>query len=79
MLHFRILKTKGDSRAVQVYRYQDGQRVIVKHIGSGRDDQQLENLVEVARHYIADFTRQTHLFEDHKPKDEDHAIGQFDV
>ena len=42
MLHSRVVKTKGKYRFVQVYRYENGKRVIVKHIGSGTTDEELD-------------------------------------
>lgn len=57
MLHIRIVKTKGISRAVQVYRYQNSKRVIIKHIGSGTSDEQINSLVEMERLFISDYTK----------------------
>jgi len=78
MLHIRVVKTKGNSRSVQVYRYQNSKRVIVKHIGSGTTDEEITALEEMARVFIADFTRQLYLFEDAKPNDEAVLISQCD-
>jgi hypothetical protein len=41
MLHFRVVKIKGKYRFVQVFRYENGKRVILKHIGSGITDEEL--------------------------------------
>lgn len=76
MLHFRVVKTKGNSRSVQVYRYQNSKRVIIKHIGSGTTDEEIIALEEMARVFIADFTKQLYLFEEAKPKDEAVLISQ---
>lgn len=76
MLHFRVVKTKGISRSVQVYRYQNSKRVIIKHIGSGTTDEEIIALEEMARVFIADFTKQLYLFEEAKPKDEAVLISQ---
>lgn len=62
MLYLRVVNTKGDSRAVQVIRYKNRKRIIVKHIGSGNTDEQIVSLSEVARSYIKDATYQTTLF-----------------
>jgi hypothetical protein len=70
MLHIRVVKTKGKSRSVQVYCYRNSKRVIIKHIGSGTTDEQIVSLVEMARVFIADYTKQVYLFEETKPKDE---------
>jgi len=70
MLHIRVVKTKGESRSVQVYCYRKSKRVIIKHIGSGTTDEQIISLEEIARVFIADYTKQVYLFEETKPKDE---------
>lgn len=70
MLHIRIVKTKGKSRSVQVYRYQNSKRIIVKHIGSGTTDEEIFVLEEMARVLIADYTKQSYLFEEAEPKEE---------
>ena len=76
MLHIRVVKTKGNSRSVQVYRYQDTKRVIIKHIGSGTSDEQINALEEMARLFIADLTKQSYLFEESEPKQEAVLISQ---
>jgi transposase len=76
MLHFRVVKTKGNSRSVQVYRYRDTKRVIIKHIGSGTTDEQIKALEEMARVFIADLTQQSYLFEEDKPKQEAVLVSQ---
>lgn len=78
MLHFRVVKTKGKSRSVQVYRYENGKRKIVKHIGSGTNDQEIESLQEIARVYIDDTTKQRYLFEEIKPREDNISLSQFD-
>lgn len=76
MLHIRVVKTKGKSRSVQVYRYKDSKRVIIKHIGSGTTDEEINALKEMARVFIADYTKQSYLFEEAKPKEEAVLISQ---
>jgi hypothetical protein len=76
MLHSRVVKTKGKYRFVQVYRYENGKRVIVKHIGSGTTDEELDSLVEMAKVYISDISKQFYLFEDEKPKSDAVLISQ---
>ena len=76
MLHIRIVKTKGKSRAVQVYRYQNSKRVIIKHIGSGTTDAEINSLMEMARLFISDYTKQSYLFEEAKPNEEAVLISQ---
>ena len=77
MLHVRVIKTKGDSKSVQVYRYQKGKRVIVKHIGSGSTEQQITVLLEMAKVFIADHTKQTYLFEQQQSNKQDVLLSQY--
>jgi len=76
MLHIRVVKTKGKSRSVQVYRYQNSKRIIVKHIGSGTTDEEIFVLEEMARVLIADYTKQSYLFEEAEPKEEAVLVSQ---
>lgn len=76
MLHVRVVKTKGKSRSVQVYRYRKGKRVIIKHIGSGTTDAQIVALEEMARVFIADFSKQLSLFEDMQPQEDAVLVSQ---
>ena len=76
MLHVRTVKTKGNSRSVQVSRYQSSKRIIIKHIGSGTSEEQITVLQEMARVFIADYTRQLYLFEESKPNQESVLVNQ---
>lgn len=78
MLHIRTVKTKDKYRFVQVYRYENGKRVIIKHIGSGKSDDEIASLIEMAKLFILDFTRQTYLFEDLKPQEDAVLLSQCD-
>ena len=78
MLHIRVVKTKGSSRSVQVYRYRNSKRVIIKHIGSGTTDEEINGLQEKARVFVADYTKQLSLFEEAKPKEEAVLVNQYD-
>lgn len=70
MLHCRVIKTKGNSRSVQVFYYRNGRRVIVKHIGSGTTDDEIASLEQMARVFIVDYTKQSFLFEEDKPQED---------
>jgi transposase len=76
MLHIRIVKTKGNSRSVQVYRYQNSRRVIIKHIGSGTTEEEISALEEMARVYIADYTKQSSLFKETNPNEQAVLLSQ---
>jgi hypothetical protein len=62
MLYVRVVKTKGGSHSVQVIRYENSKRVIVKHIGTGSADEEINALSEIARSYIEDISQQLSLF-----------------
>jgi hypothetical protein len=70
MLHFRVIKTKGNSRSVQVYYYRNSKRVIIKHIGSGTTDDEIASLEQMARVFMADYAKQSFLFEEDKPRED---------
>lgn len=76
MLHIRVIKTKGKSRSVQVYHYRNSKRVIIRHIGSGTTDEQIISLEEMARVFIADYTKQSYLFQEAKPNEEAVLVSQ---
>ena len=78
MLHIRTVRTKGNSRSIQVYYYRKGKRVIVKHIGSGTTDAEIVALNEMAKLFIADRTRQTYLFENPAPNENEILVSQCD-
>ena len=76
MLHIRVVKTKGNSRSVQVYRYRNSRRVIIKHIGSGTTEDKIAALEEMARVFISEYTRQAYLFEESKLNEEAIFVSQ---
>ena len=76
MLHVRVIKTKGDSKSVQVCHYRKGKRVIFKHIGSGSTEQQITILLEMAKVFIADHTKQIYLFDEQQPNEQDVSLSQ---
>jgi len=64
MLRVRAVRTKVGTQSVQVIRYSDSKRTIVKHIGTGKTDEEVASLKEIARSYIEDVSLQTMLFAD---------------
>lgn len=77
MLHIRTVRTKGNSQSVQVYRYERGKRVILKHIGSSVNQDGIDGLREIAKEYIQDLTRQVSLFENKPVEYEGLLLKQF--
>lgn len=47
-MKIRVVITASKAQAVQVVRYQNNKRVILKHIGSARDDKELRDLMLLA-------------------------------
>lgn len=62
LLKFREVKTGSGKTAVQVYYLQNRKRVIVKHLGSATNNDELENLKQQARQFIEDYSKQASLF-----------------
>jgi transposase len=70
MLRVRVISQKAGSRSVQIVRYADGRRYIVKHIGTGNTEEELSALKEIALSNIEELSRQSRLFSDVKsPED----------
>lgn len=62
MYSIRVVKTKSNSRAVQVVKYVHRRTVIVEHIGSARNDEELKMLKSSARSRINKIVKQHNLF-----------------
>lgn len=62
MYHIRTVKTASGATAVQVVRYQNRKRIVVKHIGSARTPEELLSLQQTAQIWIDRETRQQYLF-----------------
>ena len=62
MFHIRTIKTSSGNTAVQIVRYEKRKRIIVKHLGSAQNKNQLERLKEEGKMWIERVTRQPSLF-----------------
>lgn len=62
MLRIRKVKTKSGSTAVQVVQYFGHRVKVEKHIGSAKNDQEIEALKGLATDWIEKHTAQTNLF-----------------
>jgi hypothetical protein len=62
MFYIRTVKTASNSIAVQVIRYQDRKRIIVKHIGSAHNAEEVLYLKQTANKWIEEITKQKSLF-----------------
>ena len=62
MFHIRTIKTASSSEAVQVIRYLNRKRIVVKHIGSAHNQEELASLKQTAQKWIDQETKQQYLF-----------------
>lgn len=63
----RIVKTGSSGKAVQVVRYFNNKRTIVKHIGTSHSNEDLNELILVAEEWIKDYSGQLSIFPDENP------------
>lgn len=66
-MKIRVVKTSSKASAVQVVRYQNTKRVILQHIGSAHNDEELNELILIAEEWIKDFSNQLSIFPDEHP------------
>jgi Transposase DDE domain len=64
-LKIRKVRTASESTAVQIIQYHSGKRVIVKHVGSGRTDEELIVLHQEAERLREHLSQQPFLFPVH--------------
>lgn len=62
MFYIRTTKTTSGAGAVQIVRYQNRKTIIVQHIGSTHDEQELTVLKQTAREWIETNAHQSSLF-----------------
>lgn len=68
MYSVRKVKTKSGSVAVQVVQYFGHRSIIAKHIGSGKDESEVDALRQKASNWIEEHSGQLSLFPDQKQK-----------
>jgi transposase len=73
MLKIREVRTSSGSIAVQVIYYSNRKRVVLKHIGSSKDDEELEALKILAVDFVNDYTQQLSVFPNQKPNSHLHV------
>jgi transposase len=64
MLKIRQIKYSKGSTSVQVYDIKNRKRVIVRHIGTARDADELKKLITLAQDFIKKFSSQLFLYQD---------------
>ena len=79
MLSIRKVKTKSSSVAIQVVVYEGHKSKIIKHIGSGKKEEDLALLYQKAKEFIKEYSGQISLFPDAEQKilfiDQGECIG----
>jgi len=68
MYSVRKVKTKSSSIAIQVVQYVGHRSIVIKHIGSGKDDAEIKALRQKAFDWIDGHSGQLSLFPDQKQK-----------
>lgn len=63
MYKIRQIKYSSNSVSVQVYTIKDRKRVILRHIGTARTDQEKDALISLANDFIDKLSKQLNLFE----------------
>ena len=66
MLYTRVVKTESESRSVQIVYYRNRKRIIFKHIGSGRTDEDIAALKIIAQDIINNFSPTLPFIEEFK-------------
>lgn len=64
MYKIRQIKYASNSVSIQVYKIENRKRVIVRHIGTARNEQELSDLQSLANDFIEKTSKQLFLFED---------------
>lgn len=63
----RVVKTASDAKAVQVVRYQNNKRIVLKHIGSAHNENEIKDLMLLAEDWIRNYSGQLSFFSDEDP------------
>ena len=66
-MKIRIVTTRSKAKAVQIVRYQNYKRVVLRHIGSAHSQEALDELLLLAEEWIKDYKNQLSIFPDEHP------------
>ena len=66
-MRIRVVKTASKAQAVQIVRYQNNKRIVLRHIGSAHTEAALIDLMILAEEWIKDNTNQLSIFPDEDP------------
>ena len=64
MYKIRQIQYTSKSVSIQVYRIENRKRIIVKHIGTARNEKEKSDLLQIAKQYIQQLSKQISLFEE---------------
>lgn len=64
MYKIRQIKYSANSVSIQVYKIENRKRVIIRHIGTSRNDQEKADLIVLANDFIEKISKQLFLFDD---------------
>lgn len=67
MVKIRVVKTASGAKAVQVIRYANYSRRVLRHIGSAHTEQELKELMVLAQEWIKAYGNQLSIFPDEDP------------
>lgn len=66
-MKIRVVNTASNAKAVQVVRYQNNKRIILRHLGSAHSQESLDDLKLLAQEWIKDYSAQLSIFPDENP------------
>ena len=66
-MKIRVVTTGSGAKAVQVVRYQNNKRIILRHLGSARTEASLADLMLLAEEWIKSYSEQLSIFPDENP------------
>lgn len=66
-MKIRVVKTASNANAVQVVRYQNNSRVVMRHLGSAHTQKDLDDLIVSAEQWIKEYSAQLSIFPDENP------------
>lgn len=66
-MKIRVVKTSSNAKAVQVIRYHNNKRMVLRHIGSAHTEKALAELMVLAEEWIKNYSGQVSIFPDENP------------
>jgi transposase len=66
-MKIRVVKTASKANTVQVVSYHNNRRLVLKHIGSAHTEEELKELILIAKQWINDYSGQYSIFKEENP------------